>query len=40
MSQPYEYKTIFDKRAKDYIKALITFPEVRKDELDNFIKFW
>jgi len=39
MSQASEYKTIFDKRAKDYIEALITFPEVRKDEFDNFIKF-
>lgn len=37
MSQPYDYKTIFDKRAKDYINALISFPDVRKDEINNFI---
>jgi hypothetical protein len=38
MSQASDYKTIFDKRAKDYINALISFPEVRKDEFNNFIK--
>lgn len=38
MSHSCDYKTIFDKRAKDYINALVNFPEVRKDEFKNFIK--
>lgn len=33
-----EYKTIFDQRAKDYIKALNIFPDIRRDEFNNFIK--
>jgi len=32
------YKTIFDKRALDYIKALNIFPEVRRDEFNSFIQ--